>query len=217
MWHMERHLTFHAFGDIMKTDIVYESWDEMLSLLFAMIDDDSDKKTLEHIYHKHHQRLRRKALQYTRGNTHDAEDILQECWSIITKQFSTLRFNGEKSELVYLHTVLKNCAKNYLRKAESISDIEALHDVEDDSVFVSNENLEDQVCGADLERRVQQIVHEMSMEDREILLLIKHMGYTAKDAAKIIGIQPEAAQKRLSRALGRLANKLREAGIIDDH
>ena len=82
-------------------------------------------------------------------------------------------------------------------------------------VFVSNENLEDQISNAELEQCMEQLVRELSMEDREIILLVKHMGYSAKDAADIIGIQPEAAQKRLSRALARLINKLKEAGIID--
>ena len=187
----------------------------MLSLWLAMIEDSADKITFEHMYHKYHQRLRCKALQYAHGNTHDAEDILQECWSVISKRFSTLRFSEEKSELIYLHIVLKNCAKNYLRKARLISDMEISHDMEDDSVFVSNENLEDQISDAELEQCMEQLVRELSMEDREIILLVKHMGYSAKDAADIIGIQPEAAQKRLSRALARLINKLKEAGIID--
>jgi RNA polymerase sigma-70 factor (ECF subfamily) len=72
----------------------------------------------------------------------------------------------------------------------------------------------DLAAAGELERRVERALSTLSPQYREVLLLVRHEGLTATDAAVVCGISPEALRQRLSRARAALAEKLRRTTAL---
>ena len=68
---------------------------------------------------------------------------------------------------------------------------------------------------AELARRVQQALGELSEADRDILLMRNYEGLSYEDAGCILGVEPAAARKRHGRALLRLHRLLSDVGPED--
>jgi RNA polymerase sigma-70 factor (ECF subfamily) len=68
----------------------------------------------------------------------------------------------------------------------------------------------------DLRRRVRRALAELSEPDREVLLMriVDELPY--RDIGYILDLDPAAARKRHGRALLRLRNVLRDAGLLED-
>jgi len=73
------------------------------------------------------------------------------------------------------------------------------------------------VARGDLTRRVRQALAELSETDREVLLMRIADELSYREIGYILDVDPAAARKRHGRALLRLRNVLRDAGLLEDH
>lgn len=65
----------------------------------------------------------------------------------------------------------------------------------------------------ELAEQVREAVGELSEHDRDILLMRNYEGLSNAETAEALGIEPVAASKRYGRALLRLRDKLKQAGL----
>jgi RNA polymerase sigma-70 factor (ECF subfamily) len=74
----------------------------------------------------------------------------------------------------------------------------------------------DAAAANELAGRVAAVVHGLPEADREVLLLRHVDGLTHAEAALVLDLDPAAARQRYGRALFRLQQALRDAGLIGD-
>lgn len=72
-----------------------------------------------------------------------------------------------------------------------------------------------QLVRGELCRRVRQAVAQLSDADREVLLMRNFEGLANQDVARVLDIDPSAANKRYGRALLRLRALLRRSGLTE--
>jgi RNA polymerase sigma factor (sigma-70 family) len=65
---------------------------------------------------------------------------------------------------------------------------------------------------SETERRLERALARLSLDDREVLLLVAVEGLAPAEAAGALGVRPEALRKRLQRARERLAEQLEAIG-----
>lgn len=171
---------------------------------------------LERMYRDHRGLLEKAAMRYMNGNSHDAEELLQETWLFVSSRADTLCFPNERAECSYLLTVLKNRArdmwKSLRRREQSVTSLE-----ENEMDLPATDFLPDAlVTEQDVLSRVCAAIRSMPTKDREVLTLILLNECTVRQAAEAIGCTEEAANSRYYRARKRLAEKLRKVGIQYD-
>jgi RNA polymerase sigma-70 factor (ECF subfamily) len=67
------------------------------------------------------------------------------------------------------------------------------------------------LCASESERRLEHALLELSLGEREVLLLCGSAGFEPAEAASILGIGAEAFRQRLARARGKLRERLAAA------
>ena len=121
----------------------------MLAFYLSTIDNAESRDRFVELYERNETFLRRLSLKYARGNTQDAEEILQETWLHMAKKISGLRFDSEKAEKAYLTIVLRNCSRNYWRKEARKQEYEMPWDTNSEWPDTSGVDVENYICAID--------------------------------------------------------------------
>ncbi len=129
------------------------------------------------------------------GRRDVADDLFQETWIKVARAAHRLRPDSELG--AWLFTVARNVFHSFLRRergydAEPIADAVAAPD--------SDMTLD----WSDLERGLL----SLSVDDRELLLLVGVHGLDHEALASLLELEPAAVRQRLSRARARLARSL---------
>jgi RNA polymerase sigma-70 factor (ECF subfamily) len=69
----------------------------------------------------------------------------------------------------------------------------------------------EQAATSELERRIEHALASLSVDAREVLLLVGAEGMTPSEAAAVCGISPEAMRQRLKRARAALSERLADS------
>ena len=141
---------------------------------------------------------------------------MQEMWHRVSMQIERLTFKDEKAELVYLHTALRNCARNMWRQNKSRYLYELPIEREDSIEDVTFTDPAELVVNADVRARMEAIANDLAQADREILSLSLRSGLSIHEIATVLNVKRETAKKKLQRAKMRLVEELKKAGVIDD-
>jgi RNA polymerase sigma-70 factor (ECF subfamily) len=72
----------------------------------------------------------------------------------------------------------------------------------------------DTAAASETGRRLEQVLAELPVAQREIMLLVAVEGFSPTDAAAIIGVRAETARQRLSRARTQIARRLQTGWTI---
>ncbi len=133
-----------------------------------------------------------------------AEDLMQELWERVIGMRSQAGSTAPRevaSPLAFLFRMVKNLAIDEYRK---LKDEVSLDDYETDRTDPSEET-------GDIEAIILEALEKLPADDRELLVLNIYSGYNFGEIADMLGVSPEAAWQRASRA----RVKLRKI-VIDD-
>jgi RNA polymerase sigma factor (sigma-70 family) len=133
-----------------------------------------------------------------------AEDLLEDTWLRVVSHAGQLRPDTQLGP--WLFTVARNVHLTWCRaRAVERRATEALDmwpaEVAAGSPF-------EEAAGTELERRIEHVLARLSVEAREVLLLVGVEGMTPSEAAAVCGVSPEAMRQRLKRARALLAERL---------
>ena len=139
------------------------------------------------------------------GRRELAEDLFQETWIRFARHARTLR--PDTRPRAWLYTVARNLVRSHARWA--------LVDAAGVAALASWWYLEapsaaphEAAVGADAGRRLERALGRLPIAGREVLLLVAAEGLAVDEAARVLGITPEAARQRLHRARAELARCL---------
>ena len=158
---------------------------------------------------EHSKRLYRFILKNI-GHSSDAEDLMQQTFLEAARSYASYR--GESALSTWLYGIAMNLTRNYLSRSPHRK-----YDFSDD------ECLETLACaendpGDVLERRrivsaLQQELAVLPEEMREVLLLVAFEEVSYEEAAVMLSIPVGTVRSRVSRARGRLRQRLAATGI----
>jgi RNA polymerase sigma-70 factor (ECF subfamily) len=135
-----------------------------------------------------------------------AEDLLEETWLRFVTHADQLRSDSRLGP--WLFTVARNVhitwcrARAVERRAAATLDLWPAESAAE-SPF-------DAAAGSELGRRLEGALASLTVEAREVLLLVGVEGMTPSEAAAVCGVTPEAMRQRLKRARALLADRLAE-------
>ncbi|HZI80268.1 MAG TPA: RNA polymerase sigma factor [Vicinamibacterales bacterium] len=136
-----------------------------------------------------------------------AEDLLEETWLRFVTHADQLRPDTRLGP--WLFTVARNVhvtwcrARAVERRATATLDLWPAESAAE-SPFA-------QAAGHELGRRLEHALASVSVEAREVLLLVGVEGMTPSEAAAVCGVTPEAMRQRLKRARALLSERLAES------
>jgi RNA polymerase sigma-70 factor (ECF subfamily) len=143
------------------------------------------------------------------GSAPLAEDLLQETWLRLARHSRALPPSTELRP--WLFTVARNLYRSHRRWA--LLDRERLREL---GLFPSPSapGPFDVAAEGEARRELEAAVAALPLDQREVLLLCSVYGFEPVEAAAILGISPEAARQRLSRARARIRSRLRAHEVL---
>ena len=152
-------------------------------------------------------RILRWAVVITRDRD-DAEDVAQQVSITVHRKLAD--FEARSSFSTWLYTVVRNAAielrRNAYRKRKAAMDDEQVERELPEHTVDLLDRLSDRRAAA----LVRSFFTELPSRQRELIELVDSQGYTAAEAAKIMGIEPETARVHLLRARRALRAKMLE-------
>jgi RNA polymerase sigma-70 factor, ECF subfamily len=150
----------------------------------------------------------RRAYRYL-GNSHDAEDAVQEAFLSAFKHLD--QFKGDAKMTTWLTSIVTNSALTMLRRRprqpHSSLDERVTKDQNvrlSDTLVDIRPNPEDHCAMSESHGRLLQIVGQLSPTLRKALQLRDFDGLTTNEAAHILGVPTSTLKARVSRARARL-------------
>jgi RNA polymerase sigma-70 factor (ECF subfamily) len=137
-------------------------------------------------------------------NDHDAEDGVQEAFLRAFKSFDS--FYGINAR-AWLLTIVRNTCYTWLSRSRSHGSPAS---IEDEIYEVQSDapNPQDLLLKLEDNRLLGEALEELPVEFREVLILRELEGFSYKEIAEVVGIQPGTVMSRLARARGRLKKSL---------
>jgi RNA polymerase sigma-70 factor, ECF subfamily len=144
--------------------------------------------------------LYRYAMSITRNPT-DAEDLVQETYVRAIRAMGSLRAGSNHRS--WLYTILRNIRINQLRRQRTAPESGVAENAENVFVETSRDPYALYVCKVDRER-VREAIRQLSMGQREIIVLREYEGLSYQELAGILNCPVGTVMSRLARARSRL-------------
>lgn len=163
----------------------------LLALYLSVLDDRNDEELFAEVYNTYKRLVYHIAYKIL-GDSHLAEDVLQEVFLYVAKNFSKIHRENCHELAAYLVSCSRSRAYDQLRKRHE-EPLEEVPDIEDeapvpDDVVVSADNIE----------QLAEIIGRMKPMYRDPLRLLA-MGYTNREIATSLGLTDEVVRTRLFR------------------
>jgi RNA polymerase sigma-70 factor (ECF subfamily) len=140
-------------------------------------------------------------------NEHDAEDVVQESYLRALKSFQSFQLGRDGR--AWLLKIVRNTCYTWLRKNRPYAIAE--HFQEDDpDASIARSNPETQLVATINSQLVHKALEQLSVEQRELLILRELEGFSYKEIAEIIDMPLGTVMSRLSRARKELHDRLSE-------
>ena len=136
-----------------------------------------------------------------------AEDLLEDTWLRFVTHAEQLRADTRLGP--WLFTVARNVHVTWCRARAVETRAAATLDLWPAPIGFASPF--ERAAGSELERRVEVALASLSVDAREVLLLVGVEGLTPSEAAAVCGVTPEAMRQRLKRARVLLAERLADA------
>jgi RNA polymerase sigma-70 factor (ECF subfamily) len=134
-----------------------------------------------------------------------ADDLFQETWLRLARHGRTLR--PDTNLRAWLYTVARNLARSHARwaglDASSVAAVARWWYLPGPGA-----SPHDDAVASDAAARLQRALERLPAHGREILLLVAGEGLAVDEAARVLGLTPEAARQRLHRARAALTAAL---------
>ena len=157
----------------------------LLSLYLAVLDDQSNEEQFIDVYNTYKRLVYHTAYKIM-GDSYLAEDVLQEVFLYVAKNFSKIHRENCHELAAYLVSCSRSRAYDMLRKQRE-EPLEEVPDAPDDAI-ISVDNIE----------RLTELIGQMKPKYRDPLRLLA-MGYTNREIAKSLGLTDEVVRTRLFR------------------
>ena len=154
-----------------------------------------DKLTFERIYLDYRDSMYRAANRIL-NNEQDAEDAVHQAFVSLVKHTARLRKAPPDSLYAFLVTVAQNKALDIIRSRAHFAPSAEL------------EKLSSLSCDLSEKSAFSIALAGLNPAHREVLILRYVYGYSSKEAAEIMGINPDALRKLAERAKKQLRDKL---------
>jgi RNA polymerase sigma-70 factor (ECF subfamily) len=172
-----------------------------------------DHQAVETLFRKYRRRLFQTAMRVL-GNAADAEDALQD--AMLSAYRALADFEGRSQFSSWLTRIVINSAlmRKRTQKGRATQSLDAAVGESDDqplSAFLVHQgrNPEQEAARSEMRRLISKNVNELSPALRAAFLLCEVQGYTAKEAARMLGVTCTAmkarkwiARQKLAVALG---------------
>lgn len=164
---------------------------ELDGWIAAMADGDTD--ALEHIYHNTSSAIYAFALSLLK-NSHDAEDVLHDCYINIYAAAGTYRSNGKP--MAWILTVARNLCLKILRDRQKTTqlDTEDWHSYMDSC---SDMTADDKVV-------LEQCMRLLSDDERQIVVLHAVAGFKHRQIADLLDLALPTVLSKYHRAIKKL-------------
>ena len=157
----------------------------MLAMYLAVLDDRSSEEQFIDVYNTYKRLVYHTAYKIM-GDSYLAEDVLQEVFLYVAKNFSKIHRENCHELAAYLVSCSRSRAYDMLRKQRE-EPLEEIPDVPDDAV-VGTDNIE----------HLTELIGQMKPMYRDPLRLLA-MGYTNREIAESLGLTDEVVRMRLFR------------------
>jgi len=160
-----------------------------------------DGPAIEALLERHQAAVYRFGMKMCR-DPEDAKDVLQD--TLLTMARSVRDFRGASSLSTWLYAIARSfCIKKRRRSKFAPAEERSL----DGEVTQAEERLADPgqspdeaLAGKEVERALDQAIHNLEPMYREVLLLRDVEGLTAPEVAEVLGVSVQAVKSRLHRA-----------------
>ena len=162
-----------------------------------------DGEAFRVLVERHSQTLFRLAFRMT-GNEQDAEDVVQE--SLLRAYRQMGRFESRANFGTWLYRIVANCSVDLMRAKQSRHDqskgesLDAVTDVP----ATEGHGPERLAESAEIARRVNDALGELSALERAAFTLRHHEGRSIQEISKILGLGTSAAKHSVFRAVKKL-------------
>ncbi|MDO4356527.1 MAG: sigma-70 family RNA polymerase sigma factor [Clostridia bacterium] len=179
-----------------------------IPVVILQMEDVESKGFMEALYRRNHRLMYRVAWRSGLRSS-DAEDaVSQSCLNLI-RAIPTLRQMGEREQAGYIAATVRNVARNLHREQRNRREMadgeRALGEVPDEGAAVDAEIL--RRCTLD---EVKRGISMLSEDDQMIMTMRFYQNRSSKDIARELGISDGAARSRISRAVKRAFQKIKE-------
>jgi RNA polymerase sigma-70 factor (ECF subfamily) len=140
-------------------------------------------------------------------NQHDAEDVVQESYLRALKSFQTFQLGRDGR--AWLLKIVRNTCYTWLRKNRPHEIAEHFEEGDQDAP-VARSNPETLLVAKMNSQLVHKALEQLSIEQRELLILRELEGFSYKEIAEIIAVPLGTVMSRLSRARKELHERLCE-------
>ena len=171
--------------------------------------------SFDEIYDRYKASTMRRALRLLNGNTHDAEDAMQDAWSYIAKEADHLEFKTEAMLSSYIMITLEGRARAIRDKNNRRLTIPLPADEDGTESASCDDPVLYGLCAKETVESILHAVEAMKPVYREVLILSLLYDMPVARIAKTLKIHTTAAHMRLQRAKAALASYLRKEHPYD--
>ena len=163
----------------------------LLSLYLAVLDDQSNEEQFIDVYNTYKRLVYHTAYKIM-GDSYLAEDVLQEVFLYVAKNFSKIHRENCHELAAYLVSCSRSRAYDMLRKQRE-EPLEEVPDAPDDAPVP-----DDAVVSTDNIQHLTELIGQIKPMYRDPLRLLA-MGYTNREIAESLGLTDEVVRMRLFR------------------
>lgn len=175
----------------------------MIPIYILAIESDHDRDFMTGLYLDYKGLIYREIL--ARSGAETADDLVQETMIRLIDKVELLETLDEKRLTAYVAETAKNIAKNHLRKKEGRTvSVEELSELPDPTGTA-----EDRVLGSVDTSALKQVWGSLPEDVRSLLRMKYFLQMDNKEIAAHLGIKPESVRMRLTRARGRLLERMK--------
>jgi RNA polymerase sigma-70 factor (ECF subfamily) len=167
-----------------------------------------DSAAFDAIYEQHRARIFSFLARLT-GRRELAEELSQEVFLRLCR-FAP-RLAPDTQIALWLYTVARNLARSHFRWA--VVDADRLLGLSQLAEAERQVSPFDMTSARELERAVERALQRLSIDQRELLILIAVERVASADVARMLGLSAVALRQRLSRARKQLASAVAREGI----
>ena len=165
-------------------------------------------KEFKQIFETNYPRLLRFAGEYV-GNTHDAEDILQNVFLKFWGKWPSLPKDFNLS--AYLLTMVKNQCMDFLKHRQVVNRYTSNRKAEMEfNCYAISKFDPEQMDIETLERLAEKAINELPGQCRKVFELSRYEGLKYKEIAERLGISVKTVEKHMSNALKLLRVALKD-------
>jgi RNA polymerase sigma-70 factor, ECF subfamily len=162
-----------------------------------------DHEAFRALVDEHSRSVFRLAYRMT-GNQQDAEDVVQESFLRAYRQLG--RFEARANFGTWLYRITANCAVDLMRSRQARRDQSHAESLEVTGPFVVSDGAgpERLAASAEIERRVNRAMDQLSPIERAAFTLRHYEGRTIDEIARALGLRTSAAKHSVFRAVRKL-------------